>query len=122
MAISSSVLSKRKLRQSWKADRTTSDGERKGTIGHLVLVLHFPFSHSLKEKRYHLSGLKKKIQDRFHVSLAETGDQDLWQKSVLEVVYISSDYVQVEKTMSAVSDFVSAYPEIQILDELTEYI
>ncbi|MHB1604815.1 MAG: DUF503 domain-containing protein [Leptospirales bacterium] len=110
------------MRQSSKADGNFSEGERKGTIGHLVLILHFPFAHSLKEKRFHLAGLKKKIQDRFHVSLAETGDQDLWQKAVLEVVYISSDYVQVEKTMGSVADFVSSHPEIQILDELIEYI
>lgn len=99
-----------------------SGKDGKGTIGHLVLVIHFPFSHSLKEKRFHLSGLKKKIQDRFHVSLAETGEQDLWQKAVLEVVFISGDYVQVEKTMSSVSGFVASHPEIQILDELIEYL
>lgn len=120
--MSLSVSSKRRLRQNWKAEGILSDREGKGTIGHLVLVLHFPFSHSLKEKRFHLSGLKKKIQDRFHVSLAETGDQDLWQKAVLEVVYVSANFVQVEKTMASVSDFVSSHPEIQILDELIEYI
>lgn len=72
-------------------------GSRHSSIGHLILVLHFPYSHSLKEKRFHLAGLKKKIQDRYHVSIAETGDMDLWQKSVLEVVYVSANHAQVEK-------------------------
>jgi hypothetical protein len=97
-------------------------GSSHSSIGHLILVLHFPFSHSLKEKRFHLSGLKKKIQDRFHVSIAETGDMDLWQKSVLEVVYVSANRVQVEKTLSSVASFVASHPEIQVLDEIQEYI
>ncbi|MHB1927054.1 MAG: DUF503 domain-containing protein [Leptospirillum sp.] len=95
---------------------------KRSAIGHLILVLHFPASHSLKEKRFHLAGLKKKIQDRFHVSIAETDGLDLWQKSVLEIVYISSSHVQVEKTLAAVGSFVASHPEIQVLDEILEYI
>jgi len=97
-------------------------GSRHSSIGHLILVLHFPYSHSLKEKRFHLAGLKKKIQDRYHVSIAETGDMDLWQKSVLEVVYVSANHAQVEKTLSAVVSFVVSHPEIQVLDEIQEFI
>ena len=47
---------------------------------------------------------------------------DLWQKSVLEVVYISANHVQVEKTLSSVLSFVVSHPEIQVLDEIQEYI
>ena len=47
---------------------------------------------------------------------------DLWQKSVLEVVYVSANRVQVEKTLSSVASFVASHPEIQVLDEIQEYI
>jgi uncharacterized protein YlxP (DUF503 family) len=47
---------------------------------------------------------------------------DLWQKSVLEVVYVSANHAQVEKTLSAVVSFVVSHPEIQVLDEIQEFI
>lgn len=122
MLTSSNVSPKKRLRRNWKDKNSRSGESGKGIIGHQVLILHFPFSHSLKEKRFVLSSVKKKIQDRFHVSVAETGDADLWQKSVMEIVLISSDHVYVEKTMTFISDFIASHPEIQILDEFKEYI
>jgi uncharacterized protein YlxP (DUF503 family) len=118
----SNVSLKKRLRRNWKDEQSRSGESGKGIIGHQVLILHFPFSHSLKDKRFILSGVKKKVQDRFHVSIAETGDADLWQKSVLEMVLVSSDYVQVEKTLILIAEFVASHPEIQILDEFKEYI
>ena len=56
------------------------------------------------------------------MSIAETDGLDLWQKSVLEIVYISSSHVQVEKTLASVGSFVASHPEIQVLDEILEYI
>ncbi|MBL8222124.1 MAG: DUF503 domain-containing protein, partial [Bryobacterales bacterium] len=51
------------------------------TIGVLTLELHLPDSHSLKDKRSVVKGLKDRLRHRFNVSVAEIGGHDTWQRS-----------------------------------------
>jgi uncharacterized protein YlxP (DUF503 family) len=47
--------------------------------------LHFPDSGSLKAKRAELNRVKALLRERLHVSVAEVGHQDTWQRSTLAV-------------------------------------
>jgi uncharacterized protein len=49
----------------------------------LVIELHFPDAGSLKSKRKELSSIKAQLAGRLGVAVAETGYQDLWQRSML---------------------------------------
>ena len=49
----------------------------------LVIDLHFPEAGSLKAKRKDLQSIKAQLHTRFGAAVAETGYQDLWQRSTV---------------------------------------
>jgi len=71
-------------------------------IGVLTLELRLENSHSLKDKRHVVKGLRDRLHNKFNVSVAEIDYQDLWQRSVVAAVTVSSDRVQAEKVLQAV--------------------
>ena len=62
-----------------------------GFVAVLVIDVHFPDAGSLKGKRKELSSLKAQLQTRLGVAVAETGHQDLWQRSTLTAALVSGD-------------------------------
>ena len=60
-----------------------------GFVAVLVIGLHFPEAGSLKGKRKELSSLKAQMHQRLGVAVAETGHQDLWQRSTLTAALVS---------------------------------
>ncbi len=60
------------------------------SIGLLTLELHLPYAHSLKDKRMLVQRVKDRLRDKFNVAVAELDHQDVWQRSLLGVVSISS--------------------------------
>ena len=62
-----------------------------GYVGILSVELHFPESHSLKEKRHHLRSAKAQLQNRFGASVAEVDHHDLWQRCGLTAAFVARD-------------------------------
>jgi uncharacterized protein YlxP (DUF503 family) len=85
-------------------------------VGTIRITLHFPESHSLKEKRKILLSVKDRIKNKFNVSVAELEDNDLWQKSVIGVAVISNDQAHANSVLSSVSDMVSGRPDLIVTD------
>lgn len=90
------------------------------TIGVLTLELHLNHSHSLKDKRHVVQGLKDRLRRKFNVAVAEIDCQDLWQRSVVAAVTVSGDHnhavqvlqlVEREAAMILGGDLVSATVE-----------
>jgi uncharacterized protein YlxP (DUF503 family) len=73
-------------------------------IGLLTLEIHIPDARSLKDKRQVLRSLKDRLRGHFNVAVAELEHQDLWQRSVVGVVGISSDERHLEESMQAVAE------------------
>ena len=59
------------------------DADAGGFVAVLVIDVHFPDAGSLKGKRKELSSLKAQLHTRLGLAVAETGHQDLWQRSTL---------------------------------------
>ncbi|MFY9531486.1 MAG: DUF503 domain-containing protein [Candidatus Acidiferrales bacterium] len=72
-------------------------------IGLLTLQIHIPDAQSLKDKRQILRSLKDRLRGHFNVAVAELDHQDLWQRSVIGVVGISSDERHLERSMAEVA-------------------
>jgi hypothetical protein len=72
-------------------------------IGLLTLEIFLPDSHSLKEKRFVIRSLKDRLR-KFNISIAECDHQELWQRSTMGIVSISSDHGVLEKTLNAVAE------------------
>jgi hypothetical protein len=59
-------------------------------IGVLTLEMRFEESHSLKDKRQYVRALKDRLRKSFNVAVAEIDGQDLWQRSTVSAVTVSS--------------------------------
>ena len=71
-------------------------------VGMLILEIHLPYAHSLKEKRLVVRKIQDRLRSRFNVAVAELDHQDLWQRAVVGVVSISSDRRNLESVLQAV--------------------
>jgi len=68
-----------------------ADADTGGFVAVLVIDVHFPDAGSLKGKRKELSSLKAQLRTRLGVAVAETGNQDLWQRSTLTAALVGGD-------------------------------
>ena len=73
------------------------------TVGLLLVELHIPGAHSLKEKRMVLRRIKDRLK-KFNVAVSEVEHQDLWQRAELAVVTVSSDQPHADRELAAVAD------------------
>ena len=89
-------------------------------IAVMTFRLRAPWVHSLKEKRMILKSLVAKLQNRFHVSAAETEEQDTHQILVIGVAAIVPHNAMADSLMDEISRFVEENTEAEILDEARE--
>jgi uncharacterized protein len=91
-------------------------------IGVLTLELRLESSHSLKDKRHVVQSLKDRLRHKFNVSVAEIDYQDVWQRSVLAAVTVSSDHVHAEKVLRSVEDEAAAMLGAELADTSVEWL
>ncbi|HZZ86620.1 MAG TPA: DUF503 domain-containing protein [Anaeromyxobacteraceae bacterium] len=91
-------------------------------VGILRLTLYLPEPGSLKSKRHLLRSALDRVKAKFNVSVAEVGDNDLWQRSVVGVSAVGNDHAFVNETLDKVSDFVGSVHggQVQIIDRVLE--
>ena len=89
-------------------------------IAVMTFRLRAPWVHSLKEKRMIVRSLVTKMQTRFHVSAAETDEQDLHQVIVIGVAAVVPHHALADSLMDEISAFVEKNTEAEILDETRE--
>ncbi len=75
-------------------------------VGVCRVTLHLPASNSLKDKRQVVRSLLARLQNRFHLSVAEVDDQDRWQVATLGLVCVSSSAQIVDATLNQALDYV----------------
>jgi uncharacterized protein YlxP (DUF503 family) len=64
--------------------------------------LYFPEAGSLKGKRAELNRVKAFLREKLHLSVAEVGHQDSWQRSTLAVAIAARSAALAEETVDAV--------------------
>ena len=62
-----------------------------GYVGILSFELHFPESHSLKEKRMHLRSVKQQLANRLGCSIAEVDHHEVWQRARLTLACVTRE-------------------------------
>jgi len=92
------------------------------SIGVLTLELRLENSHSLKEKRHVVESLKTRLRNKFNVSVAEIDYQDLWQRSALAAVTVSSDHVHAEKVLRSVEDEAASLLGSELVGATVEWL
>jgi len=90
------------------------------TIGTLEIVLLIRESHSLKSRRRVVKSLTDRIRSRFNVSVADIGDQNVWQKVVIGVAVVANDGRYVNQVLTKVLNLVSSDLRAEIIDQSME--
>ena len=89
-------------------------------IAVMTFTLRASWVHSLKEKRMIVKSLTAQLQNRFHVSAAETDEQDTHQIIRIGVAAIVPHNALADSLMEEISKFVEDNCEAEILEESRE--
>ena len=60
-------------------------------VGVLRLTLYIQGASSLKDKRQVVRKVVDRLRSRFNVTVAEVGDNDIWQRAVIGIGAVSND-------------------------------
>jgi len=66
-------------------------------VGLLILDIHLPYSHSLKEKRKRMLRFKDRLKNKHNVAFAELEYQDKWQRTRVGIVTLNSQKIIIEQ-------------------------
>lgn len=91
-------------------------------VGVLRVTLLLHESHSLKDKRQVLKSAVEKVKNRFNVSVAETGENELWQRAELGVAAVGNDGAFVNSVMDKVMNFIEGMHTFEVVDTDIELI
>jgi uncharacterized protein YlxP (DUF503 family) len=88
----------------------------------MIMDLHSRTTHSLKEKRHIVSGIKDKLKNKFNISIIESDYQDVWQDIQLAIVMVSNSRVMIEKAFGQIEDFVLLNYPVELAALHKEYV
>ncbi|MBI5376861.1 MAG: DUF503 domain-containing protein [Candidatus Schekmanbacteria bacterium] len=91
------------------------------TVGVLKIVLVIPGSRSLKDKRQVVKSIKDRVRNKFNVSVAEVGGQDLWQRCELGFAAVSSDKQLIESMLQQIINLIELSGSALISDSSIEF-
>jgi hypothetical protein len=89
-------------------------------VGVCQVEILLPQSDSLKAKRFVLSSVKARIQNKFNVSIAEVDQHELWQRATLGMALITNERRFVDQTFSKIIQFLEGDDRLEILEQQIE--
>jgi uncharacterized protein YlxP (DUF503 family) len=98
-------------------------------VGVLRLALLIRGARSLKDKRSALRRIIERVRARYNVSIAEVGDNDIWQRALVGVTAVANDRSFVNEVldkvvrdveMLGVADLVGREMELETYSEMHE--
>ncbi len=94
-------------------------------VGILRLTLYIHGASSLKDKRRVLRKVVDRLRSRFNVSVAEVGDNDVWQRAVVGICAVANDKSFVNEVLDkcardagAIAEIVQREMEIETYSEM----
>jgi uncharacterized protein YlxP (DUF503 family) len=85
-------------------------------VGVCRMTLHIPQNRSLKGKRQVVQSLCGRLRSHFAVSVAEVGDQDLWQSAVIGIVTVDGEPSRASAAIDRVIEFTETnFPDVQVV-------
>jgi uncharacterized protein YlxP (DUF503 family) len=92
-------------------------------IGALRIELYIDGNRSLKGKRRTLRSIIHRVKSRFgNVSISEVDSQDLWQKAIIGISFVSNEAPYVNSILDQVSGFIESIGTVQIVSRDMEII
>ncbi len=84
-------------------------------VGLLEIDCFIAESTSLKDKRRVLSSLFERLRRQFNVALCEVDFQDQWQRSLVAVVFVNTEWRMVQSAMSKLLEYVERDHRLSVL-------
>ena len=91
-------------------------------VGLCTVELFIPDSGSLKGKRQVIKSIKDRIRQKFNVSIAEIGDNDLWQKAVFGIACVGNDKKFINGVLDRIIDLVREERSVELLKYNIEFV
>lgn len=80
------------------------------------VTIRIPNSHSLKDRRQVVRSVLAVARERFHLSAAEIGGQDTWQRATLGFAVVASEARLAESAIDELERYLWSRPELEIVD------
>jgi uncharacterized protein len=84
--------------------------------------IRIPAAHSLKDRRQVVRSILGVVRERFHVSVAEVGGQDTWQRASLGFAVVASEAHIAESTIDEIDRYLWSRSEIEVLDAVATWL
>jgi uncharacterized protein YlxP (DUF503 family) len=91
-------------------------------VGLCTVELYLPESQSLKDKRQVLLSLKDRLRDKFNVSVAEVGNQDLWQRAILGMACVANEQQHVNQVLDQGLNVIRSMPTVDLVKFQIEFL
>lgn len=83
-------------------------------IGLLQFELFIDDAESLKDKRRVLKSMKDKLHREHLVSVAEVGDQEIWNRALIGIAAVSGDSGYLRGVLETIVRKLAAWPEARL--------
>jgi uncharacterized protein YlxP (DUF503 family) len=88
-----------------------------------TLTLRLPENSSLKGKRQVVKSIQQRLHNRFNVSVAEVGSNDLWQIAEVAICAVANDHAHASEVVAkAVAYIEDLRLDVEIVDEESEIL
>ena len=91
-------------------------------IALLRAVLSIPEARSLKDKRRVLKSLKDRTLKRMNVSVAEVGQQEVWNRAELAFITVAAEKSVTEKRLAAILKLLESGGDWLLMEVKTEQL
>lgn len=87
-------------------------------LGQIVLRLHG--CRSLKEKRQVVKAVIRRLQDKFNMSAAEVGANDIYQRAEIGIAVVGNDRLLINSKIDKAFNFVEELGLAEVIDTQME--
>jgi uncharacterized protein YlxP (DUF503 family) len=92
---------------------------------HIALIqaaLSIPEAYSLKDKRRVIKSLKDRVVNKMNFSVAEVGQQEVWNRAELAFITVAAEKTVVEKRLSEIAQRLEKNHEWVLLEIKAEFL
>lgn len=86
------------------------------------IELYIPAANSLKAKRQVVKSVIERLKARCNASVAETGYQDVWQRSIIGMAIVAGDWPMLEKQVTLARRIVDDIVDAEVTSFDVEYV
>jgi uncharacterized protein len=88
----------------------------------MVLDLHLPSSHSLKDKRQIIRSIKDKARQKYYVAFGELDFLDKWQMTKIGFAIVNKEPKLITETFEKIKLFIVSDFTVILINESREYL